>query len=55
MEKHSAVFDEESLVTIPESHISAFWRVAALRQHVGDVLAWAESQASSSILTNCLS
>ena len=55
MEKHSAVFDEETLVTIPESHISAFWRVEALRQHVGDVLAWAESQASSSILTNCLS
>lgn len=44
MEKHSAVFDEESLVTIPESHISAFWRVEPLRQHIRDVLAWAENQ-----------
>ena len=45
MEKHAAVFDEESLVTIPESHISAFWRLQPLRQHVHDVLAWAENQS----------
>lgn len=43
MEKHSAVFEEKSLVTIPESHISAFWRVEPLRQHVHDVLAWLEN------------
>lgn len=39
VEKHAAVFDEESLVTIPEGHISAFWRVEPLRQHIRNVLA----------------
>lgn len=43
IENHADVFGERPLVTIPDSHVTGFWRLDPLRQHVIDVLEWAEN------------
>jgi hypothetical protein len=41
-ENHALVYDEDSLVTLPMTHVGAMWlRNGLLRKHVLDVLAWA--------------
>jgi hypothetical protein len=44
LENHAAVYPEESLVTLPSTHVGAtFLRKDALREHALKALAWAES------------
>ncbi len=42
IENHAPAYDEETLVTLPMTHLGAMWlRKGLLRQHVLKVLAWA--------------
>lgn len=42
MESHAEIFGQKSLATIPDGHITGYWRSERLRRHVLDSLAWAE-------------
>jgi hypothetical protein len=45
LENHAAVYDEESLVTLPVTHVGAMWLSNdTIRKHVLDALAWAADQ-----------
>jgi hypothetical protein len=38
LETHADTFQHQPLITIPEGHITAFWRADRLRQHIFEVL-----------------
>ena len=45
LEKHAPIYDAESLVTLPLTHVGAIWLSnGTMRQHVLDALAWAANQ-----------
>jgi hypothetical protein len=44
LEKHSAVFDNCPVTTIPAGHVTGMWQAARLRRHVLAALAWAGAQ-----------
>jgi hypothetical protein len=46
LENHAAVYDEQSLVTLPLTHVGAMWLSnGTVREHVLNALAWAAEQA----------
>lgn len=41
LDHHAEVFSGRPLVTVPQGHITGYWNIGLLRQHILDVLDWA--------------
>jgi hypothetical protein len=42
LENHGDIFAQRPVVTIPDGHITGYWKAGRLRQHILDVLEWIE-------------